>query len=153
MRRFWLVRDEDETGVSGTGVVAVGVAFPNGKAAISWKTEHTSTAVYDSMRDVEAIHGHNGLTRIVWVDGRRLRDELETPNAMARDSMGYPIRKGSLVLPLAHFVEEREPFVVIDEPEQREDGTWWVTPAGWLCHGGGPARTLAHRVRVVGPPR
>ena len=65
-RVFWLVRDEDETGVSGTGVVAQGIEFKNGKVAMSWLTEVTSVAVYDSRKEVEAIHGHNGKTRIVW---------------------------------------------------------------------------------------
>ena len=68
MRRFVLNRIEDETGISGTGVVACGVEFPDGTAALRWISEYRSTAVYASMVDVEAIHGHNGRTRIDWVD-------------------------------------------------------------------------------------
>jgi hypothetical protein len=64
-RFFELHRDEDETGISGTGVVAQGVIFDSGKVALSWLTEHTSVAVYDSIRDVERIHGHGGKTRVV----------------------------------------------------------------------------------------
>lgn len=66
-RLFSLVRDVDETGVSGTGHVADGVQFPNGKCAVCWRTATTSTAIYDSIADVEKIHGHGGKTRIVWV--------------------------------------------------------------------------------------
>lgn len=68
MRRFVLNRLEDATGISGTGIVAEGVMFSNGKAAMTWRTAHTSTAVYDSMSAVEAIHGHDGRTRIEWID-------------------------------------------------------------------------------------
>jgi hypothetical protein len=67
-RRFALNRVVDETGISGTGLVAFGVNFPDGTAVIRWNTAHTSTAVYGSMEDVEAIHGHGGLTEIVWLD-------------------------------------------------------------------------------------
>lgn len=68
MRRFELHRDEDETGVSGTGVVAEGVQFTDGTCAMRWRATHTSTAVYGDVETLEAIHGHNGRTRIVWID-------------------------------------------------------------------------------------
>lgn len=68
MRRFHLQRDVDVTGVSGTGAVAEGVQFTDGSCALRWRSEHTSTAVYASIGDVETIHGHNGATRVVWVD-------------------------------------------------------------------------------------
>jgi hypothetical protein len=68
MKKFYLNRIEDESGVSGTGRVAEGVQFSNGKCAISWLTNFTSVAVYDSIYDVIAIHGHQGKTQIVWVD-------------------------------------------------------------------------------------
>ena len=65
-RVFELIRDEDETGVSGTGKVAEGIEFSNGKCALAWITAYRSVVVYDSLREVEQIHGHNGKTRIVW---------------------------------------------------------------------------------------
>lgn len=65
MRHFVLYRREDETGVSGTGVVAEGVMFDSGLIAVSWLTERTSIAVYRSMDDVRAIHGHGGNTEVV----------------------------------------------------------------------------------------
>jgi hypothetical protein len=66
MRLFTLYRQEDESGVSGTGVVAEGVEFSNGKCALSWLTEHTSVAVYDNIETLTSIHGHNGKTRVMW---------------------------------------------------------------------------------------
>ena len=68
LRRFYLERDVDETGVSGTGRVAEGVLFSDGTAALRWVSEFTSTAVYASLRDLDAIHGHNGSTRIQFID-------------------------------------------------------------------------------------
>lgn len=65
-RTFALQRDADETGISGTGRVAEGVLFSNGRVALTWLTKHTSVAIYESMTAVEAIHGHGGKTRIVF---------------------------------------------------------------------------------------
>jgi hypothetical protein len=68
MRRFELVRDVDVSGVSGTGVVAWGVQFPDRKVITRWKAQIAQTCVWDSIEDIEAIHGHGGLTHIVWLD-------------------------------------------------------------------------------------
>lgn len=68
MRRFELHRAVDETGVSGTGVVAEGVEFTDGTCAMRWRTGTASTAVYATTEDVVTIHGHSGATRLVWVD-------------------------------------------------------------------------------------
>jgi hypothetical protein len=68
MRRFELHRDEDATGVSGTGVVAEGVLYYNGWCSMMWKTSVFSLVTYPDIQSVETIHGHNGKTRIVWVD-------------------------------------------------------------------------------------
>lgn len=68
MRRFNLVRNEDETGISGTGNVAQGIEFDTGRCAMAWLTEVSSVALYDSIQDVVTIHGHNGKTVVEWVD-------------------------------------------------------------------------------------
>lgn len=65
-RTFELIRHEDVTGISGTGVVAWGCQFPDGCAVLRWATQHSSTAVYNSIGDIEAIHGHEGRTEIRW---------------------------------------------------------------------------------------
>lgn len=66
MRLFELHRAQDDGGVSGTGVVAEGVVFSNGKCALSWKTQYTSVAIYDDIETLETIHGHGGKTRVVF---------------------------------------------------------------------------------------
>jgi len=68
MRRFCLFREEDVSGVSGTGVVAEGVVFSTGKAVLSWCSERRSVTVYDTIADLETVHGHEGRTRIAWLD-------------------------------------------------------------------------------------
>ena len=69
MRRFKLQRDHDVSGVSGTGTVAEGVAFTDGTAVVRWIVgEHQSTVVWPSVESVVAIHGHNGATRLEWID-------------------------------------------------------------------------------------
>jgi hypothetical protein len=65
---FVLQRDEDQTGISGTGIVANGIVFPDGTVAMRWATGTASTAVYSSVEDVEIIHGHGGKTRVVFKD-------------------------------------------------------------------------------------
>jgi len=66
-RVFHLERDEDDSGISGTGTVAEGVEFSDGTSVIRWIVgDHRSTVVWDSIESVEAIHGHGGATRLVW---------------------------------------------------------------------------------------
>jgi hypothetical protein len=65
VRVFRLLRIEDESGVSGTGWVAEGVIFSNGWVALLWLSETPSMGFYPSIDAVEAIHGHQGKTRIV----------------------------------------------------------------------------------------
>lgn len=64
-RHFFLVRDIDVSGVSGSGRVAEGFVFADGTVALRWLTESPSTALYNSLEDLQNIHGHNGLTRVV----------------------------------------------------------------------------------------
>lgn len=68
MRRFHLQRETDISGSSGTGRVAEGVQFCDGTCAMRWLTFPCSTAVYSSIDDLIAIHGHNGATTIDWWD-------------------------------------------------------------------------------------
>ena len=65
-KTFKTVRTVDISGVSGTGVVAFGVQFPDGVTVIRWNTPTSSTAVYASIDDLIAIHGHGGATTIEW---------------------------------------------------------------------------------------
>jgi hypothetical protein len=86
MRRFQLQRHEDASGVSGTGVVAQGVEFDDGSCAMRWLTETASTALYASAEDVVTIHGHEGRTRLVWLDRQpRVRQWRPEPTNVTAD--------------------------------------------------------------------
>jgi len=69
---FWLVRDEDTTGISGTGIVAEGVEFTGqdgeGVVALRWLSDWPTSVVFHDrgIESVEAVHGHGGKTRLVW---------------------------------------------------------------------------------------
>lgn len=69
MRMFHLVREEDVSGISGTGRVAQGVEFDDGTVAMRWMTEWPTSVVFHDRgaEALEAVHGHNGRTRIDWL--------------------------------------------------------------------------------------
>lgn len=66
MRIFQLFRIMDKSGVSGTGIVAEGVEFSNGTCALCWLSDHPSVAIYNNISDIETLHGHSGMTRIMF---------------------------------------------------------------------------------------
>lgn len=91
-RRLWLVRDEDESGVSGTGVVADGVMFPSGAVVLEWRNDvndniHTAgngLAVYpgeNGLDDAIAVHGHEGRTSVVFKDDPEA-EQLSVPDGI-----------------------------------------------------------------------
>lgn len=67
MRIFQLHRDIDSSGVSGVGIVAEGVEFANGECVLHWLSKHSSVGIYKDIADLIKIHGHEGLTRVVWL--------------------------------------------------------------------------------------
>lgn len=70
MRTFKLRRLDDESGVSGIGIVAEGVEFTHGDVALSWLTDHRSWGFYPNVKELMNIHGHHGKTVIEWDDER-----------------------------------------------------------------------------------
>lgn len=79
MKIFYLKRIEDESGVSGTGRVAQGFIFDNGKVAVTWLSEHPSVTIYDSIGEIHAIHSHEGKTEIIMEpDYKRAFGELKS---------------------------------------------------------------------------
>jgi len=68
MRRFHLLRNTDASGVSGPGCVAEGVQFADGQSVLKWLTHVNSLAVYPNVEALVTIHGHDGMTQLVWDD-------------------------------------------------------------------------------------
>lgn len=68
MRRFYVKRTEDVSGVSGTGRVAEGIEFTDGTCVIKWLSTKSSIGIYDNDKVLVGIHGHEGKTTIEFVD-------------------------------------------------------------------------------------
>jgi hypothetical protein len=118
LRRFKLVRIEDETGVSGTGIVAVGVEYPDGSVHMQWRNAENDSLDTDSngcafkpapdgVAATREIHGHGGRTELQWIDDEPRcpycgestagfgPSELET--ARITDGCGRETRRGAHV--------------------------------------------------------
>jgi len=70
-RMFQMVRNNDETGVSGTGIVADGIEFPNGMVAVCWRSKTPSVNVYRSYVEFKHVHidAHpSNDTEIIWAE-------------------------------------------------------------------------------------
>lgn len=65
IEKFYIFRKKDISGISGTGIVAVGVEFPSGKIVIEWTSYQTSIGLYDNMTKFLEVHGHEGNTEII----------------------------------------------------------------------------------------
>ncbi|AEO93507.1 gp248 [Bacillus phage G] len=69
LSEYFLQRNEDFSGVSGTGVVAKGVILPSGKCVHEWSNSYVqSLNMYPNIKAVEHIHGHEGRTIVKFVE-------------------------------------------------------------------------------------
>jgi len=66
LRRFLLLRREDPTGVSGTGIVAEGALLSDGRCVLHWLGEVGSINIYRNDEEMMEVHGHCGKTVILW---------------------------------------------------------------------------------------
>lgn len=63
LQEYQLQRNEDFSGVSGTGIVAEGIVMPSGKCIHEWSQSYVhSHNIYPNLASVEHIHGHEGRT-------------------------------------------------------------------------------------------
>lgn len=72
MRTFTLTRGNDESGVSGTGLVLEGVQFTDGRVILEWTSLPRSTVVWDTYEEFWKIHvaSHPSNDSVVhWSDG------------------------------------------------------------------------------------
>lgn len=90
-RAFILQRDKDITGVSGTGVVAWGVEYPDGVCALRWTGQWPTSVVFHDrgMEGVNAVHGHDGATRVVYVDENNEFEKVLELFEAASDALPY----------------------------------------------------------------
>lgn len=66
--RFLLDRRIDISGISGTGVVAEGVLWSDGTAALRWYGTWPTVTIWNSVQDLVAVHGHQHSTVLCWLD-------------------------------------------------------------------------------------
>ena len=88
MRTFNLQRDDDETGISGTGVVAQGIEFDDGTVAMRWLTSTASFGLYDNIEELVIIHGHEGRTYPVFHD-----PDAPAPDAILAEKQSKEIKR------------------------------------------------------------
>ena len=69
-KRFYVQRNEDQTGVSRTGRVLEGVLWQNGEVTVQWRPPHSTMGFYHSMDEFKTIHidCHPSCNDIIWVD-------------------------------------------------------------------------------------
>jgi hypothetical protein len=77
MRRFFLVREIDESGCSGTGIVAQGMEFDSGRAVMEWLVPPCSLNIFASVDELVSVHGHCGKSKVQFIDDLR---ETQTVN-------------------------------------------------------------------------
>jgi hypothetical protein len=68
MRTFRLIRNEDVSGVSGTGEIAEGVVFHDGQTVLSWFGKYHTIEIFPHVDDLIDIHGHGGKTELTYSD-------------------------------------------------------------------------------------
>ena len=81
LRRFYLNRIKDETGISRTGRVLEGVLTQSGRVIVEWRPPHSTMGIYSSMEEFRTIHVdcHPSMNEVVWLDGLR-GDVVEGPH-------------------------------------------------------------------------
>ena len=91
MRRFYLRRLEDETGISGTGLVTRGIQFSDGTVVMQWLTDTSSLCLYSSIEDVITIHGHGGKTVVVSAEDEDF--DVFMPGLLGSEALRYLVDK------------------------------------------------------------
>ena len=84
MKTFYLLRKEDVSGTSGTGVVAEGVIFDNGMVAMTWLSEFPTVTMFPKVKDVMRIHSHEGRTMMILEGRKKNSKEFEECRTKAR---------------------------------------------------------------------
>lgn len=74
---YYLQRNEDVHGVSGTGRVAIVVQLPSKKCVVEWFGSYRTQTVFEDIDQVLKVHGHEGKTILEPVS-RVYLDQKET---------------------------------------------------------------------------
>ena len=66
VKTFYLLRKEDVSGVSGTGIVAYGAVLPSGRTIMEWCSFHSTITIFNNLEDLVKIHGHGEATEVIF---------------------------------------------------------------------------------------
>jgi hypothetical protein len=101
VKLFHLYRIKDQSGVSGTGPVVEGVQFSNGWCALRWMSSKSSMCFYQSIEEVEAIHGHGGNTELIVHDFAPLSKRQTKESSQDFEILMQLIEEASRILTLS----------------------------------------------------
>jgi len=135
-RTFTLVRSADPSGISGVGVVCEGVQYTDGSVALRWLGDHPATAVWPSLAEVLAVHGHDGATVAVFPD--------EVPRGTSTvERVVAGIQRADIASVAVSFISGRAEI----HAYMADD---WLK---WLAHLGGSPDAATKRERAGDPER
>lgn len=77
MKVFYLLRHEDVSKNSGTGVVAEGIIFDNNMVAMTWLSKYPTITVFPNISTVEKLHSHEGKTEVIIQGSRKSIQKFE----------------------------------------------------------------------------
>ena len=72
---FHMIRNKDESGISGTGHVATGIVYPDQSTVLRWNTESPTITVFDSFKAFKKIHMDNHPTNETEIKWLTIEDE------------------------------------------------------------------------------
>lgn len=99
MKRGYLERFVDVSGVSGIGNIAEVCISSNGRVAVFWPPPNESVASFPNVATLLNVHGHQGKTRLVLLDDPELDwhcDECHQPNTKCPFHLECPSCLGSI---------------------------------------------------------
>ncbi len=70
LRRFYMERLKDETGISRTGRVLEGVLCQSGHVFVEWRPPLSTKGIYNSLAEFKAVHMdcHPSCNELIWLD-------------------------------------------------------------------------------------
>ena len=94
VRRFYMRRMKDETGISRTGRVLEGIVTQSGRVIVEWRPPHSTLGIYRDMAEFQTIHVdcHPSCNEVVWLDAALA---ASAPAAPPEDFQGYCDRCGA----------------------------------------------------------
>jgi len=62
---YKMLRNQDVSGINGTGLVGWATEYPNGMTTVCWEGDIKSVVMYQSLDEAIKIHGHGGATLFI----------------------------------------------------------------------------------------